>query len=61
LAGGSGLVAALARALCLKPETTRRYYMRATAVAALALVLLAVLPARALQRTVLIEEWVGTD
>ena len=35
--------------------------MRATALAALALVILAVLPALAFQRTVLIEEFVGDD
>jgi hypothetical protein len=35
--------------------------MRATAVAALALVLLAAIPVLALQRTLLIEEWVGDD
>jgi hypothetical protein len=35
--------------------------MRATAIAALALVLLAALPALASQRTVLIEEFVGDD
>jgi len=35
--------------------------MRATAIAALALVLLAALPAYAVQRTVLIEEFVGYD